>query len=1534
MRKRVLLLVSICSVAVGAADAALDESCVVSILNRTVQASADGGWSMPNVPSTMGRVRARATCLSAGQTISGESDYFTVTTNGISRVGEIRFGAIDPIPVALRFAGPNPVTLSGVGAAFQLAMSADYADGTTRDVSSALNGTNYSSTNVQIATVSDDGLVTAVRSGTAIISGRKDGAMAVKQIVVATSGDTDGDGVPDDYELVNGLNPNDPIDAQEDRDGDGLTTLREFQLGTDPNVRDSDGDGIDDGEEVVAGTDGFVTDPLNPDTDGDGLSDGLEVVAGSSPTNPTSTNWGGALVSLSVAPSRVVLTFNTILGEATQPLLVTGQMIDGSQVDLTSRTRGTSYGSSNLAIVSFGATDGLLFAGQGGSATVTVSNAGVSAQVDVTVTTFSPVARSGVAIPGYANNVDVSGDYAYVAAGAAGLQVVDVSDRANPHVVAGIDSAGTSIDVRVVGALAYVADGASGLLVFDVTNPLQPVLQGSVDTPGIAQDLKVAGNTAYLADGTNGLQIVDVSDPGQPALRGAFGGFGDAKGVDVEGTHAVVVADGVVKILDVGDPVQPLLLGTYSEPGLTAKDVVLRGGFAYVAAYSSGWRVVDVRNPASPALVGGTSAFVPRDVELAPSLAFFAEQLFPNVIAYVNISDPPNPVFSGVIDLSGLGDYAGTGIALDDRYAYVTEESYVVSADYGTTGNTRLFIAQYQFLTDNGGIAPTVSIATPTTGDTLIEGQTVQVHVDATDDVHVVAVSLYANGQLVGTDPVGPYDFSVVVPTGVSQLTFGADAIDLAANVGVATGVALSVIPDPLTTAVGRVIDKDDAAIAGATVTCLSVSGTSAGDGTFVVSGLPTVRGAVQCLVTFAQQDGTLLTGRSVAVAPVPSGLSNVGDIVVTSLDVTGVWDIGGCLFSMEQIGSTITVSGTCDQIGAFTLAGEVELVTRQFALNGSAALICQPFSFSGTFSSDGNELTGNVDCVGTIVPVSGTRLAVCGDGVVGFGEGCDDGNLIDGDGCDSNCRPTACGNGVVTAGEGCDDGNAADGDGCDSNCTPTACGNGAVTAGEVCDDGNLIDGDGCDSNCRLTACGNGIVTGGEACDDGNVADGDCCSSTCQVGAAGSPCTSDGNPCTNDQCDGVASCVHLPVVSGTPCPDDGNACTVDACDGAGACAHPAGPDAIPCDDGDGCTAGDECTSGVCAGANACEVTGSWQAAVDCGPDLSGAVQHGIDDLGGGQLGLVGTILCGTIYYQGGLIGFDTCGPAGPVIGSLTGSLVRFPRAGTYRDIATIDPPGPAFTCETAAWYEQEGYETLAITDRDGARATRMVGTSLTTGQWLYDPNRQVCWTSGGFLCQLVLRRNDVPAGQNVTVMPTDGSSITFSVVDTAGTVTVIQLGNPAAVVPANFQLADPPIFFDVVTTASLSGPITVCLPYVDGPPLDETQLLLLHEEDGLFVNRTVSRDTVENRICAEVSHLSQFVVGTSTTACGNGVVENGEVCDLGAGLNGGPSCCSGTCQLLGAGEICRVAAGACDVADVCDGVSPACFDATAPSPCP
>ncbi len=207
------------------------------------------------------------------------------------------------------------------------------------------------------------------------------------------------------------------------------------------------------------------------------------------------------------------------------------------------------------------------------------------------------------------------------------------------------------------------------------------------------------------------------------------------------------------------------------------------------------------------------------------------------------------------------------------------------------------------------------------------------------------------------------------------------------------------------------------------------------------------------------------------------------------------------------------------------------------------------------------NQPTSHVCASGIICPDPLQCAAVqqvcisnlCGNGIVDPGEVCDDGNIMNGDGCASDCKSQEkCGDGVVNteAGEVCDDGNTVSGDGCSADCKSNeTCGNGIVdtAVGEVCDDGNTKDGkcddgtgcntntdcttgkcspDGCSANCKSNeTCGNGIVDLGEVCDDGNTVSGDSCESDCQSGTGcgngvidpGEECD-DGNQDDNDDC--------------------------------------------------------------------------------------------------------------------------------------------------------------------------------------------------------------------------------------------------------------------------------------------------------------------------------------------------------------------------------------------------------------------------------
>jgi len=131
---------------------------------------------------------------------------------------------------------------------------------------------------------------------------------------------------------------------------------------------------------------------------------------------------------------------------------------------------------------------------------------------------------------------------------------------------------------------------------------------------------------------------------------------------------------------------------------------------------------------------------------------------------------------------------------------------------------------------------------------------------------------------------------------------------------------------------------------------------------------------------------------------------------------------------------------------------------------------------------------------------------ALCGNGEIDDGEECDDGpdnSDVLPDHCRQNCTLPRCGDGVVDPGEGeqCDDGNLVDGDGCDSDCTFSSgvCGNGIVDPGEDCDQGPLnsdILPDHCRTDCTAPSCGDGVIDTGEECEPPGTLT---CDANCQL---------------------------------------------------------------------------------------------------------------------------------------------------------------------------------------------------------------------------------------------------------------------------------------------------------------------------------------------------------------------------------------------------------------------------------------------------
>lgn len=308
--------------------------------------------------------------------------------------------------------------------------------------------------------------------------------------------------------------------------------------------------------------------------------------------------------------------------------------------------------------------------------------------------------------------------------------------------------------------------------------------------------------------------------------------------------------------------------------------------------------------------------------------------------------------------------------------------------------------------------------------------------------------------------------------------------------------------------------------------------------------------------------------------------------------------------------------------------------------------------------------------------------VAECGNGLVDVDEVCDDGNLISGDGCRSDCQseeacgnqlvdvavgeqcdcgddpsalPTGCrgvngdgdsqcsldcrfrycSNGAVDPGESCDDGNLRSGDGCSADCrSDEVCGNSVIdfAVGETCDDGNAVYGDGCSPKCVGEVCGNGLLDAGEACDDGNYDSGDGCRGDC---LSAETC---GNGvvdlATGELCDCGSDATNLPqgcaAINGDPLALCSDSCNSRFC-GNGV----VDPGEL-CDDNNA-TTGDGC-SPDCRSIETCG-NGRFDYAVgetcDCGVD-PGNLPRGCSAVNGDASGECSN-LCQSIYCGNGVI---------------------------------------------------------------------------------------------------------------------------------------------------------------------------------------------------------------------------------------------------------------------------------------------------------
>ncbi len=199
---------------------------------------------------------------------------------------------------------------------------------------------------------------------------------------------------------------------------------------------------------------------------------------------------------------------------------------------------------------------------------------------------------SSTRMPAIVEDVKAVGDYVYVAAGAKGLQVLDISTPSTPVEIGfNHDLGGFRSDPVASSNYLYT----SGMEIISLTDPTSPTLLSDLPVSRSEGDtaIVVADHYAYIAAGDQGLRIIDVTDPTAPIEIGAFTPssvwFADIELVD----NLAYIAGGDLYVVDVSDPHHPVSVAVFDTPG-SANGVSVAGDYIYVADGNAGLTILSI----------------------------------------------------------------------------------------------------------------------------------------------------------------------------------------------------------------------------------------------------------------------------------------------------------------------------------------------------------------------------------------------------------------------------------------------------------------------------------------------------------------------------------------------------------------------------------------------------------------------------------------------------------------------------------------------------------------------------------------------------------------------------------------------------------------------------------------------------------------------------------------------------------------------------------------------------------------------------
>jgi hypothetical protein len=180
-------------------------------------------------------------------------------------------------------------------------------------------------------------------------------------------------------------------------------------------------------------------------------------------------------------------------------------------------------------------------------------------------------------------------DYAYLAAGDAGLVVADVSDRDAPSVDTTLTFSDPVHRLDVDAGHLYLSGEGMRLTVLDLADPARPSVVAELDSLRWVDDLDAANGLLYVHDEVAGFRVLDVTAPSSPRVLGRLSPFGYSQNRLVADHGFVFVSDSyTTRVIDVSHPTAPRMIGSV---GFPAHDIAAVEGYLYFGLGHYGLRI-------------------------------------------------------------------------------------------------------------------------------------------------------------------------------------------------------------------------------------------------------------------------------------------------------------------------------------------------------------------------------------------------------------------------------------------------------------------------------------------------------------------------------------------------------------------------------------------------------------------------------------------------------------------------------------------------------------------------------------------------------------------------------------------------------------------------------------------------------------------------------------------------------------------------------------------------------------------------------